>query len=375
VQVIYKPFADYTASARLAASEPGGPDILEVSPASGNGTYNFVHDDLLRPLDSYAKQYGWTSAKYGSDFPPSLFRFSANGLREGVGSLYAVPEGFAEFEGVYYNKALLARLHMSVPTTMAAFSATLAAAKRAGITPIVLDSRDQYGWGFMWEDLASALTPANALNAWFLGHKGATIVQPGTLKAADLIRSWANNGYVSPASIGYNESEADAAFAAGKALYQFEGSWQEPAFEQALGKKLGFFPVPVSGGSAHALLGDPGWGWAITKLSAHPGVAAQLINFLTSSYARGLVLKYQLPPDTPGPLPTGPSAAVFRQQVGDFDAAERAGSLTPAMDAAYPVDPSHNAVADMQLLGLGKMSPRAMLQDIQAGWQSFQATR
>jgi len=375
VQLLYKPFADYSASAELEASASDGPDIVEISPASGNGTYSLVHNGLLVPLNRYAKQYGWTSSRYGSNFPLDLFSFTAKAAQQGTGSLYAIPEGFGEFEGIYYNRSLLKKLGLGAPRTMAEFNKSLAVAKSRHIGPIVVDSRDQYGWGFIWEDLSAAFTKAGTLNAWFFGDKGSTIVTPGTLEAAKLIQSWVKSGYLIPASIGYSESEADAAFAAGQALYQFEGTWEEPQFVQALKGNVGWMPVPISGGSPHALLGDPGWGWAITKISRHPGLAAELVSFLTGSTSRAVVLKGAQPVDTPGPLTGYPSGSVYAQQEDAFFAAEKASSLCPAMDAAFPVNPNHNAIADFQLLGLLKMTPTAFLADLQTGWSMFQATR
>ena len=80
-----------------------------------------VKAKLIRPLDQYAKKYGWN--KY---FPPGTaqqFRWTPDGNTYGKGNLWGVAQ-FGQSTGVFYNKALLKQYGgdpNKMPTTFAGF--------------------------------------------------------------------------------------------------------------------------------------------------------------------------------------------------------------------------------------------------------------
>ena len=92
-----------------------------------------IHDHLLKNLDGYFKAYRWNT------FPASQLasvRAAPTGRPRGTGPLWAFGVNYS-LTGVFYNKALAAKIGMKVPTTLAQLDAVLAKAKAAGITPIV----------------------------------------------------------------------------------------------------------------------------------------------------------------------------------------------------------------------------------------------
>jgi raffinose/stachyose/melibiose transport system substrate-binding protein len=89
---------------------------------------------LMKPLDAYATAYGWDKR-----FPKGIQdqqRFSDDGKTYGTGSLWTVAPT-ATYVGLFVDKANLAKLNLSEPKTFADFEASLAAAKTAGLVPLV----------------------------------------------------------------------------------------------------------------------------------------------------------------------------------------------------------------------------------------------
>src|SRR3954454_15192594 len=110
-------FAVITQNAPLVLSGPNPPDIMRLPQVSG-----LVKDHLLKNLDGYFKAYGWNK------FPPSQLsqvRMPPSGHPRGTGSLWAFGLNYS-LTGVFYNKALAAKIGMGTPpATLAQFDALL----------------------------------------------------------------------------------------------------------------------------------------------------------------------------------------------------------------------------------------------------------
>ena len=126
----------------LKLKSPNPPDI--VPPNNGwQSLGTLVQGGLVDNLNSYATAYGWDK-----NIPASILReqeFSANGQQMGTGNLFGMPVALSSAIEVYYNRSLLQRLGLSVPTTYNDFVSDLAKAKQAGITPISLGNQGQSG--------------------------------------------------------------------------------------------------------------------------------------------------------------------------------------------------------------------------------------
>src|SRR5262249_36262986 len=143
------PYANYRTAGKLHASAADAPDLVEGDMGPGGVMASLVPGHLLLPLDKYAAKYGWP-AKFGP-FIHQL-QLGSDGKHVGTGPVYGVPD-FAELLGVFYNKAELAKLHLTVPTTFAAFEASLAAARQAGVTPLMIGGLDKWPWSHMYDVL------------------------------------------------------------------------------------------------------------------------------------------------------------------------------------------------------------------------------
>ena len=99
-------FAVITQNAPLTLSGPNPPDLMRLPQVSG-----LIHDGLLKNLNGYYSQYRWSS------FPASQLaslRAAPTGRPRGSGPLWAMGVNYS-LTGVFYNKALAAKIGMTTP--------------------------------------------------------------------------------------------------------------------------------------------------------------------------------------------------------------------------------------------------------------------
>ena len=360
--------SSYRVKAKLAASSPSAPDLVEGDMGPGGVISSLVADGLLHPLDSYSTQYAWPK-KFGSFI--AQLELSSDGKRVGNGPVYGIPD-FAEILGVFYNKQLLDKLGMQPPQTMADFEATLKAAKAAGMTPITIGGLDQFPWSHLYDIISDRYGSVPGLINWFRGVPGSTVDTPQMTQAAATLQSWYSAGYFEDGANGVSDADSGTRFAAGDALFHVSGPWYTEQAIQGLGQNAGFFLMPpLTAGAAANSTGWMGWSVGVTAKSKYPAQAARFLNFLTGPTARAIMLKHDNPPGTPGTV-YSPGTPPLVKTIGEqFTDLINKGTLVPYMDVAYPqVDP-YNILANSQSLAAGKMSPQDYVNSAQTGWTTY----
>jgi raffinose/stachyose/melibiose transport system substrate-binding protein len=169
----------------LAGDDP--PDLVRLPTM-----VDLVKDGLLKNLDPYVTAYGW------DQWPPAMLvqnRVNESGQR-GDGSLFAAGLNYS-MTGVFYNKALAEQIGMTdPPATLEAFEGYLAAAKEAGLQPIMQwgSARSGMGLAFPLQNLMASLGETGPINDWIFQKEGATIDTPSNLEAAQHLEQWIQNG-------------------------------------------------------------------------------------------------------------------------------------------------------------------------------------
>ncbi len=310
-------FANLITTTPLLLSGENAPDLLRLPTM-----VTFAKDGLLMNLDNYAEVFGW------NDWPvPQLNqnRVAADGTR-GSGSLYAMGLNYS-LTGVFYNKELAAQIGMTEPPkTLAEFDALLAAAKEAGLQPIMMwgSAKSGMGLAFPLQQLMAAYGPVGPINDWIFNKPGATIDTPSNLLAAQHLERWIKAGYF-PADINAIEyTDAAARFGAGEGVFTFNGDWQNAGYDATLPGKVGFFLMPpLEAGGAPAAMSAP-LTFGIAAKAKHADCAAFFLNWVaTNDEARKINVNIG------GSNPGGPLGAVMPA------AAE--GSVTNETLAAGPV--------------------------------------
>jgi raffinose/stachyose/melibiose transport system substrate-binding protein len=283
---------------------------------------SFANQGLLKNLDEYATAFGW------DEWPvPQLNqnRVAEDGTR-GSGSLYAMGLNYS-LTGIFYNKEQAAQIGMTEPPkTVAEFEEFLAAAKEAGLLPIMQWGSATSGMGlaFPLQNLMAAFGPVEPINDWIFQKPGATIDTPENLVAAQHLEQWIQNGYFPPDINAIEYTDANARFGQGEGVFIFNGDWQNAGYDTDMPGNVGFFLMPPTeeNGSPAAMSAPLTFGIAANAQNAD--CAAFFLNWVaTNDEAR------QIDVNVGGSNPGGPSDATMP--------AVTEGSITNETLAAGPV--------------------------------------
>jgi len=310
-------FANLITTTPLLLASDNPPDLIRLPTM-----VSFAQDGLLKNLDDYAMAFGW------NDWPvPQLNqnRLDANWIR-GSGTLYAMGLNYS-MTGVFYNKTLAAQIGMTEPPqTVAEFEALLAAAKAAGLQPIMEwgSAKSGMGLAFPLQNLMAAYGPVGPINDWIFQKPGATIDTPTNLTAAQHLQDWIEKGYF-PSDINAIEyTDAADRFGKGEGVFTFNGDWQNGGYNAAMPGNVGFFLFPPAvAGAGYAAMSAP-LTYGIAANAKHADCAAFFFNWAaTNETAR------QINVDGMGSNPGGPADASVPTVA--------AGSVTIDTLAAGPV--------------------------------------
>ena len=360
IKRVAKSFTDLQTTLKLAVSGPNAPDVVEANqgrPVMGT----LVKGGLLRPLDGYAKAYGWPSR--WSKTLLDLNRFSADGKQFGSGNLYGVSQ-MGEIVGLFYNK----RKVPSPPQTFADFQRQAAAAKARGETPISFGNLDKYGGIHEFQTVQNQFAPKQAVRDFVFAKPGASFATPENTQAAALIQSWARKGWLTPSFNGVGYDAAVTKFAKGAGPFLIGGTWLTATLADAMKDDVGFMLMP---GKSVVSLGGESLPWAITSKSKHPDVAAAYIDFLTNANAaRVLVQTNNLPAM---PTDAQPDSSLSKDVFAAWKKLNDAEGLVPYLDYSTP-DFYDQITAAIQRLLAGKDSPQAFTKGVQADYAGFTKT-
>jgi raffinose/stachyose/melibiose transport system substrate-binding protein len=190
------------------------------------------------------------------------------------------------------------------PQTLAEFEDLLAAAKEAGLLPIMQwgSARSGMGLAFPLQALMASVGPVEPINDWIFQKPEATIDTPENLIAAQHLEQWINNGYFPPDINAIEYTDANARFGQGEGVFIFNGDWQNPGYDTDMPGNVGFFLMPPAeeGGSPAAMSAPLTYGIAANARNAD--CAAFFFNWVaTNEVAR------QINVDVGGSNPGGPS--------------------------------------------------------------------
>jgi raffinose/stachyose/melibiose transport system substrate-binding protein len=310
-------FANLITTTPLLLAGENAPDLLRLPTM-----VSFAQDGLLMDLDGYAAAFGW------NEWPvPQLNqnRIAEDGTR-GSGVLYAMGLNYS-LTGVFYNKEQAAQIGMTeAPKTLAEFDALLAAAKEAGLQPIMEwgSAKSGMGLAFPLQNLMASYGPVGPINDWIFNKPGATIDTPSNLLAAEHLQRWIEAGYFPPDINAIEYTDAASRFTQGEGVFTFNGDWQNAGYDAGMPGNVGFFLMPpLEADGPYAAMSAP-LTYGIAANAQHPDCAAFFFNWVaTNDVAREINVNIG------GSNPGGPLGAVMPA------AAE--GSVTNETLAAGPV--------------------------------------
>ncbi|MBM3180944.1 MAG: carbohydrate ABC transporter substrate-binding protein [Chloroflexi bacterium] len=356
-------FANLITTTPLLLASDNPPDLIRLPTM-----VSFAQDGLLLNLDNYATAFGW------NEWPvPQLNqnRLDANWIR-GSGTLYAMGLNYS-MTGVFYNKTLAAQIGMTEPPqTVAEFEALLAAAKAAGLQPIMEwgSAKSGMGLAFPLQNLMAAYGLVGPINDWIFQKPGATIDTPTNLIAAQHLEMWIQNGYFPPDINAIEYTDAASRFGNGEGVFTFNGDWQNGGYDAAMPGNVGFFLFPpAEAGGGYAAMSAP-LTYGIAANAKHADCAAFFFNWAaTNETAR------QINVDGMGSNPGGPAdASVPTVAAGSvtIDTLSAGPKLSGAMDFIANATSSIFAqgwTPELQKMVAGEQDAAGLLKAVQAEYE------
>src|SRR3954453_18425051 len=283
VKLTFREFGSWIKQAKLVASSNDAPDVF-----AGNQGYQLdgelVKAGLIKPLNEYAKAYGWDR----SNTPETLqqFEWTNDGKTFGEGTLWAVAQT-GQSVGVFANKKKLAAAGVD-PASLKTFDdfqaalAKLRATLPASEPVISLGNKDQYGAIHMWGGIQGAFTPAQDIRNWIFQKDGATFDNPGNLKSLQVLKSWADKGYLGKGDSfnSLNDSDAAIAFGKGKGAFLIGYNWNSATEKQGLGDDAIFFNMPPGQSGDRVDIGSTSFPMHLSRSTKHtelPGACLPLM--------------------------------------------------------------------------------------------------
>lgn len=340
----------------LASDNP--PDIARIIalPAA-------VANRQLTELDPWADAYGWNELPEGQ---MAMYRVDDAAVR-GTGPQYTMASGFT-LTGLYYNKDLANRIGMtSPPTTVEDFEQALAAAKTAGLVPIMAGNKSAQVT-FLVQMMLNASLGRDAVNDWVFNAPGATLDTPAGVDAAAVVADWAANGYFPQDTNGTDATAAAGRFAAGEALFYASGNWDAAALQTKMGGNVGFVLPPAPAGEPVLAMSDPVSNFAIPSGSDDKNAAAAFLDFLRSEAGRQAAVDAGFAPSGTGEVPaTAPGSlgaqiqAAFGRLVASGGQVQFVQNATNGMSGTW--------LPQVQMLAAGRTTPAEMMGAVQSAYE------
>lgn len=355
---------------KLKSSSP--PDI--VPPNNGwQSLGTLVQGGLVDDLSSYASAYGWYN-----NVPSSIMReqeFSADGAQMGIGDVYGMPVAMSSAIEVYYNRSLLQRLGLSVPTTFSAFTADLAKAKAAGITPIELGNQGQTGITQPLYSVMDALGDESYITNYVYsqGQESLANQASGFPQAVAAMNQWAADGYFTKQFAGVPETDAETGFVQGDGLFHFDYSGSLPFTSPAQSADFGSFIMPRDDGKPAVATMSAASELSVSSASKHVAAAAAFLNFAASPAAAQIAANLgtdpMLAPDVN--LPSG--NPLFADETANANLLAEDNTSVPYLDWATPTLFNTLMVQMSEVLG-GKTSVASAIGAVQSDDTAFRST-
>ena len=271
-------FGSYPAQIKLALSSEDGPDV-----AIGNLGWSLdgplIKAGLFRPLDDYAKAYGWDT-RY-PEVGLRQLKFTEDGKTYGEGPIWGTPYA-SDVIGWFYNADLLDELGMEPPATMAELEDILAASKEAGQQPIVFGNKDAWPAWHLLYNLIDQYATSEEVSGIVYGDEGATYEAESIKAATEKMVQWKEAGYIRDDINAIAQADASAGFLTGEGLFFPAGSWEAAAMPENMGF---FLTPPLEEGEAARATGSFGYAFHVASNSDQVAVGAAFLDWMSNEDA------------------------------------------------------------------------------------------
>ncbi|WP_350347576.1 extracellular solute-binding protein [Agromyces sp. G08B096] len=269
VTASFAPNQELQTSVRTQLAGGNAPDIVAVYPGNGSAMSmaQLAEAGMLEDLSDQE----WTSTV------PEGFQ-GAFTYEDGV---YVYSPG-ASVLGVVYNTELFEQLGLEVPTTMSEFEAVAEQVKAAGVTPLALGTNTPW----ITQLIPYALVPGMVYSedpdfGQQMIDGETTFVESGWLDAFSTYADWQARGFFNENPNGTTSDQMVQALGDGTAAMAVMVSATLEGYQDVMGEKLGYFPLPATDDEARNWIpGGTVVGLGVTTQAADPELAKDFIAFL-----------------------------------------------------------------------------------------------
>jgi len=261
--------------------------------SGGSATPDVFMGDVIWPAQFGAHSLAIPLSQY---LPSSYWSKFAPGLVQGAtykGAVYGSPL-FEDQGFLYYRKDLLAKEHLSVPTTWEQLESDSVKITKAGLSK----------YGFVWQgdsyegltcNFMEYLTDAGG-TATNSGFTKATLNSAAATKAVTFMRSLITSGASPSAVTTFQEPQVIATFQTGQAVfmrnwdYAYTASITPSSGGKLKADQVGVAPLPTfAGQSSPGYSNIGGWNLYINPHSKHVGADLTFIQWMSSAAAQDIL--------------------------------------------------------------------------------------
>lgn len=360
-------FGTDVSTIRLRAASPTAPCIIGAN-EGWSGVGALAKDHLLVPLNKYAAQYHWFSRYPSAVLAQQMV--SSNGKQLGTGTLYEMATVLAGPQSIYYDQALLSKLHLSVPSNLSELENDMAIAKRHGVVPMELGLQDQVQITVPLYQVLDAITPARKLSNFVYGIGRETVASIGMTRAAGIIQRWAKDGYFPKDVLGISSGQAQNNFFGGQGL--FYPAWPGSSGTPAENAHTGVFALSGPNGTAEDQ-DNSNQPLGITRGCKYVGLAAQYLSFVSGPAAGRLAVRLGLVPQIAVKGAPVSGDLLYRSELNLANRVAASNGYVPYFDLSTLTMLTTLERAGQSLVA-DRMSPEAFTAALQADYSAFRAS-
>ena len=368
-----KSFTELVDTLPLQLSGDDVPDVTQVNQGYGS-LGQLVTAGLVAPLDDAAEANDW-AGRQGESLIALNGRVSHDGKDMGSGDLYGVSATGA-WVGLFMNMDKAKEIGVTEPPkTLAEMEAMLAKAKDAGITPLMFGASDGGEQIWLMANLLMGLTSPQAVTDVINGVDAQ--LPPETLKAAEIMKKWADAGYLTDGWAALDSTEVLGMFSEGDGLFALNGSWN--VFQSDTPEAFRLVPFPLAAATDVGAIASGDLPWSVPTNAKCPELAKEYINFITSPEASAIWINAGQVPATI----SGDEAALVEAAGLKGVSADAVLSWVNIMTNGTPIGfpdwatPTwYDTIAQSSTaLMAGEISPQEFVDALQADYGAFTAER
>jgi raffinose/stachyose/melibiose transport system substrate-binding protein len=315
--------------------------------------------NLLLPLDEAYVTMGWNDRL----LPWTKERTVFAGTTYGIGNEI-------EYLGVFYNKALFAKLGAKPPTTYQEFLHVCEVAKAAGYTALEFADGPKWPAYHQFSVLANGVLGCSTLEGLLSGKQSWD--QPAVAEVIDLAFVRPQRARYFPAdAVTASYEKGTAVFAQGRAAMFVTGTWIISELKSSVKDfDVGFFPFPSVEGKPAVLAGGLGSGYYISARTKVAEQAKLFLDFLFSAENGRVWLE---------DMDINPPLAVDTDRLNLSPLLKEALKTSKSVATGYNIDvlagPEFNKVQaeGFAAVLMGTVSPETQARNLQAAWAKDQA--